>query len=198
MSHLRRAWRKRFPEIEREHESIDEIEYLDEQEQEQLIALLQQENELINKRYKFLFTTVTLVQTPVYLIHPILRLENHGFLGLLALTSLLVSTYIIYITPISPSLIAAATALAANNDDNGNVRFAGKPISKLQLIMLLNFTLSLIISVTAYIRLTPITGIDYLWFSPLGSFVSILAVRRWMREGDTAGLEQFRYKYKGA
>ncbi|KAK9322592.1 hypothetical protein V1517DRAFT_322944 [Lipomyces orientalis] len=197
MSHLRKAWKKRFPEIDQSDGEESDIVYLDEQQQDELIDSLRLENETINLRYRTAFTIITLVQTPVFLLHPVLKYQGKHMLTILALSSLLVTALIMHTTPISVAALSAALAADAANADS----FALSPrfrLTNVQIIILLNAVLGALIAGIACMRFSPLIGIDYIWFSPLGSIVAAVLVRGWMRECDVESLEQFRYKYKGA
>ncbi|KAK9454089.1 hypothetical protein V1511DRAFT_461212 [Dipodascopsis uninucleata] len=180
----------RFAEDNEEQDLV----YLDEQQQDELISSLKEENETINTRYKALFSIITFFQTPIYILHPILRHDGVPTLTIMAVTSLLTTTLVMNRTPITRSM-----ALASAAESHVVVRI-GQTISftQQQLLIVLNVILSSLIALNAYVKLSPIVGIDYLWFSPIFSLVIIIIVRRWMWEGDVESLEQFRYKYKGA
>ncbi|KAK9432343.1 hypothetical protein V1505DRAFT_413794 [Lipomyces doorenjongii] len=197
MSHLRKAWKKRFPEIDQTDSEDGDIVYLDEQEQDELIDSLREENESINLRYRVAFTIITLIQTPIFLLHPVLKYQGKHLLTILALSSLLVTAFVMHTTPISASLLSAAIAAEAANTNlltpPRQFRF-----TNLQIIILLNAALGALIAGIAYMKFSPLMGIDYVWFSPLGSIGAVVLVRGWMREGDVESLAQFRYKYKGA
>ncbi|KAK9375368.1 uncharacterized protein V1513DRAFT_463804 [Lipomyces chichibuensis] len=197
MSHLRRAWKKRFPEIDQTDSEDGDIVYLDEEEQDELIDSLRKENESINLRYRVAFTIITLIQTPIFLLHPVLKYQGKHVLTILALSSLLVTAFVMHTTPIATSLLSAAmTADTANMDSvTPPRRFT---LTNSQRIILLNAVLGALIAGIAYMKFSPLMGIDYVWFSPLGSIGAVVLVRGWMREGDVESLEQFRYKYKGA
>ncbi|KAK9463156.1 uncharacterized protein V1516DRAFT_672121 [Lipomyces oligophaga] len=196
MSRIRNQWRKKFQSVSlTDYDSAEEdgeFVYLDEQQQDELISSLREENEIINKRYKVAFTTISLLQTPIFLFHPALYYDGADaghFLTFSALTSFLVSAYVIHKTPVSPSEFAAVSP---------SIHIFGKQLTQQQLLIVLNAILSSLIAVLAFIKFSPLLGIDYLWFSPLGCLLSVLLVRGWMQEGDVDGLEKFRYKYKGA
>ncbi|KAK9447810.1 uncharacterized protein V1518DRAFT_420485 [Limtongia smithiae] len=210
-SRMRRAWRRRFQEIRIREEQIDEndIVFLDEQQQEELIASLRAESDSINKTYKTAFTTLTLIQTPIFVFHPVLIYQGASSLTLCALTSLLASAYIMHTTPaltssLSTALAAEAAAASANRPSdtsftNRALRLAQRCFATPQdIIMALNLVLAGAIAGIAYVRFYPMMGVEYIWLSPLLSLGAVALVRKWMREGDADTLERFRYKYKGA
>ncbi|KAK9473142.1 uncharacterized protein V1510DRAFT_415217 [Dipodascopsis tothii] len=174
MPRLRQAWKKRFPQIDgvraSDSDSDADIVYLDEQEQDELIAGLRAENDAANRRFQIAFETLAVVQMPMFLVHPALRSAGPLLISL-ALTVLGAAAYVMH---------AAGSARAP------------RPVATLNLV------LGGLVVVLAYIRLRPFFGADYLWLSPLGSHVAVLLAREWMKEGDVASLESFRYKYKGA
>ncbi|KAK9466921.1 hypothetical protein V1512DRAFT_262660 [Lipomyces arxii] len=179
MSHLRKAWKKRFPgidEMDDNDKGNGEIVYLDEQEQDDLIRSLRAQNETINIRYKIAYTIFALVQVPVILFHPVLRDQQLHSLSILAVSSLLVTAYSVHTMPTSLSAVS----------------------SKRNILIGLNCVLAALVALGAYMRLRPLIGLDYLWFSPLGTVSTSLLVAGWVREGDVESLEKFRYKYKGA
>ncbi|KAK9368797.1 hypothetical protein V1509DRAFT_622855 [Lipomyces kononenkoae] len=206
MSHLRRAWKKRFPEVDETDSPEGDIVYLDEQEQDQLISSLREENETLNLRYRIAFTIITLIQTPIFLFHPVLKYQGKHMLTILAVTSLLVTSFVMHTTPISASALAATIAAEAANADlfaaasaaPTSRRFRFFRFTNSQIIVALNAVLGALIAGIAYLKFSPLMGIDYAWFSPLGSICAVVLVRGWMREADVESLEQFRYKYKGA
>ncbi|KAK9241214.1 hypothetical protein V1525DRAFT_392457 [Lipomyces kononenkoae] len=206
MSHLRRAWKKRFPEVDETDSPEGDIVYLDEQQQDELIISLREENESLNLQYRIAFTIITLIQTPIFLFHPVLKHQGKYMLTILAFTSLLVTAFVMHTTPISRSALAGTIAAEAANTDLFAAAADPASLSLIrrfgftnsQIIILLNAVLGALIAGIAYMKFSPLTGIDYVWFSPLGSICAVVLVRGWMREGDVDSLEQFRYKYKGA
>ncbi|KAK7205310.1 hypothetical protein BZA70DRAFT_152449 [Myxozyma melibiosi] len=209
MSHLRKAWRRRFEDLDVDDDQVgeDEVVYLDEQQQEELITSLRTENETINYRYKIAFTTITLLQTPIFVLHPALvymGAPRGHLLTVLTLSSLLATAYTIHTTPVSTSSLSAAIATdALQREALDGLAWHERVLRRenwtnAQLIIALNFMLSAVIALSAVVQFNPLMGIDYLWFCPLGSLLAVLLVRGWMREGDVDSLEQFRYKYKGA
>lgn len=109
-----------------------------------------------------------------------------------------------HITPTSTSELSAAIAAETLLQQQQAPAYTLKDKilkrhwSNVEIMIFLNSILCFAIALTAYLDFTPMMGIDYLWFSPIGCLAAVMLVRGWMKEGDVDSLEQFRYKYKGA
>ncbi|ODQ65127.1 hypothetical protein NADFUDRAFT_66234 [Nadsonia fulvescens var. elongata DSM 6958] len=182
-------------------------EYLDDQQQDELIEQLLLEKRESEDLFKAAFLGLTLFQTPLFVVLPYCR--HNSLLALLSLISLLVSAYTLHFTVGKP--ITTRTPLKKRLSFSSPSTFSSwlspspsaviaNVKSAQRLIPAGNIILTLMIVAWGLFKHHPWYGFDYIWCLPLISGASTLWLVRWSRQVQ-AGIDsvvKLKYKLAGA
>ncbi|KAJ5683208.1 hypothetical protein N7462_006373 [Penicillium macrosclerotiorum] len=181
---LRRAFR--YPDDSDGHEELDE------QEQEQLIQQLQHQNNARNAQYSVIFTVISLVPVTAFLPSMLTTGSSlmERFLSLLSILSLLVTAYIMQISPLHPDRKGKGPMMV----DQEHFSWLRSNLVPMNGMLGLLLTLAYLFSglgLTFMIR-------PVLYLIPGALLAAILVARKTMLSVDLSTLKDLQYEYKGA